>query len=204
MRTVFINIRELIQIRPVGQKSVAGKAMKTLPKINNAFLIVQNDCISGFGLMTDFKAQNGDQIIDATDRLILPCWCDSHSHVVYAGNRSQEFVDRINGLSYEDIAQRGGGILNSAKTLQNTSEDDIFEQSFDRIEKLIRLGTGALEIKSGYGLTTDAELKMLRVIRSIGHHSEFCWRLRYEPHRHPAGWEVLATACSECARLWRR
>jgi imidazolonepropionase len=153
MRTVFINIRELLQVRPQGQKSVAGDAMKTLPKINNAFLIVQNDCISDFGSMTDFRAQNGDEIIDATDRLILPCWCDSHSHVVYAGNRSQEFVDRINGLSYEEIAKRGGGILNSAK-------------------KLIRLGTGALEIKSGYGLTTDAELKMLRVIRSIKHHSE--------------------------------
>ena len=172
MRTVFINIRELLQVRPQGQKSVAGDAMKTLPKINNAFLIVQNDCISDFGSMTDFRAQNGDEIIDATDRLILPCWCDSHSHVVYAGNRSQEFVDRINGLSYEEIAKRGGGILNSAKTLQNTSKDDLFEQSIDRIEKLIRLGTGALEIKSGYGLTTDAELKMLRVIRSIGHHSE--------------------------------
>ena len=171
MRTVFINIRELLQVRPQGQKSVAGDAMKTLPKINNAFLIVQNDCISDFGSMTDFRAQNGDEIIDATDRLVLPCWCDSHSHVVYAGNRSQEFVDRINGLSYEEIAKRGGGILNSAKTLQNTSEDDLFEQSIDRIEKLIRLGTGALEIKSGYGLTTDAELKMLRVIRSIKHHS---------------------------------
>ena len=84
MRTVFINIRELLQVRPQGQKSVAGDAMKTLPKINNAFLIVQNDCISGFGSMTDFRAQNGDEIIDATDRLILPCWCDSHSHVVYA------------------------------------------------------------------------------------------------------------------------
>ena len=138
MRTVFINIRELLQVRPQGQKSVAGDAMKTLPKINNAFLIVQNDCISDFGSMTDFRAQNGDEIIDATDRLILPCWCDSHSHVVYAGNRSQEFVDRINGLSYEEIAKRGGGILNSAKTLQNTSEDDLFEQSIDRIEKLIQ------------------------------------------------------------------
>ena len=167
MRTVFINIRELLQVRPQGQKSVAGDAMKTLPKINNAFLIVQNDCISDFGSMTDFRAQNGDEIIDATDRLILPCWCDSHSHVVYAGNRSQEFVDRINGLSYEEIAKRGGGILNSAKSLQNASEDDLFEQSMARIQNLIELGTGALEIKSGYGLTADAELKMLRVVQRI-------------------------------------
>jgi len=167
MRKVFINIRELLQVRSNRQKKVAGDAMKTLPKIDNAFLIVENDRISDFGSMTDFKAQNGDELIDATDRLVLPSWCDSHSHVVYAGNRSQEFVDRINGLSYEEIARRGGGILNSAKTLQNTSEDELFEQSLNRVQHLTKLGTGALEIKSGYGLTVDAELKMLRIIQRI-------------------------------------
>lgn len=167
MRQVFINIKSLLQVRPQGQTKVVGSEMKTLTRIDYAFLVVENDCIVDFGPMMDYKPQKTDQIIEATDRFILPCWCDSHSHVVYAGNRSQEFVDRINGLSYEDIAKRGGGILNSAKTLQKTSEQDLFEQSIERIQHLIRLGTGALEIKSGYGLTSDSELKMLRVIQKI-------------------------------------
>ena len=171
MRTVFINIRELLQVRPKSQKKVAGLLMKELPKIDNAFLAVEDERIVDFGPMVEYNAHEQDIVIDATGRLIMPTWCDSHSHVVYAGNRSQEFVDRINGLSYEDIAQRGGGILNSAKTLQNTSEDDLFEQSIKRIQNLTQLGTGALEIKSGYGLTTDAELKMLRVIKKIEQHS---------------------------------
>ena len=167
MRKVFINIRELLQVRSYCPKKVAGEAMKTLPKIDNAFLAIQDDYIVDFGSMTDYKTQNNDELIDATDRLVLPSWCDSHSHVVYAGNRSQEFVDRINGLSYKEIAKRGGGILNSAKTLQNASEDELFEQSMARIQNLIELGTGALEIKSGYGLTADAELKILRIILRI-------------------------------------
>ncbi len=167
MRTVFINIRQLLQVRPKSQKKVAGMLMSNLPILENAFLAIENERISDFGLMEEYTSNDHDEIIDATDRLVLPTWCDSHSHVVYAGNRSQEFVDRINGLSYEDIAQRGGGILNSAKTLQNTSEDELFEQSLNRVQNLTQLGTGALEIKSGYGLTTDAELKMLRVIKKI-------------------------------------
>lgn len=171
MRTVFINIRELLQVRPKSQKKVAGLLMKELPKIDNAFLVVEDERIVDFGPMAEYIAHEQDIIIDATDRLLMPTWCDSHSHVVYAGNRSQEFVDRINGLSYEDIAQRGGGILNSAKTLQNTTEETLFHQSMSRIQSLIRQGTGALEIKSGYGLTTDAELKMLRVIKKIEQHS---------------------------------
>ena len=172
MRTVFINIRELLQVRPKSQKKVAGLLMKELPKIDNAFLVVEDERIVDFGPMAEYIAHEQDIIIDAIDRLLMPTWCDSHSHVVYAGNRSQEFVDRINGLSYEDIAQRGGGILNSAKTLQNTTEETLFHQSMSRIQSLIKRGTGALEIKSGYGLTTDAELKMLRVIKKIGQHSE--------------------------------
>lgn len=172
MRTVFINIRELLQVRPKSQKKVAGLLMKELPKIDNAFLAVEDERIVDFGPMAEYIAHEQDIIIDAIDRLLMPTWCDSHSHVVYAGNRSQEFVDRINGLSYEDIAQRGGGILNSAKTLQNTTEETLFHQSMSRIQSLIRQGTGALEIKSGYGLTTDAELKMLRVIKKIEQHSD--------------------------------
>ena len=141
--------------------------MSNLPILENAFLAIENERISDFGLMEEYTSNDHDEIIDATDRLVLPTWCDSHSHVVYAGNRSQEFVDRINGLSYEQIAKRGGGILNSAKTLQNTSEDELFEQSLNRVQNLTQLGTGALEIKSGYGLTTDAELKMLRAVKKI-------------------------------------
>lgn len=172
MRTVFINIRELLQVRPKSQKKVAGPLMKELPKIDNAFLAVEDERIVDFGPMAEYIAYEQATIIDATGRLLMPTWCDSHSHVVYAGNRSQEFVDRINGLSYEDIAQRGGGILNSAKTLQNTSEDDLFEQSIKRIQNLTKLGTGALEIKSGYGLTTQAELKILRVIKKIAQNTD--------------------------------
>ena len=167
MRTVFINIRQLLQVRPKSQKKVAGMLMSNLPILENAFLAIENERISDFGLMEEYTSNDHDEIIDATDRLVLPTWCDSHSHVVYAGNRSQEFVDRINGLSYEQIAKRGGGILNSAKTLQNTSEDELFEQSLNRVQNLTQLGTGALEIKSGYGLTTDAELRMLRAVKKI-------------------------------------
>ena len=117
--------------------------------------------------MNSFIEKNNDKVIDVSGKLILPCWCDSHSHVVYAGDRSSEFVDRINGLSYQEIAKRGGGILNSTKKLQNTTEELLFNQSMSRIKSLIKLGTGALEIKSGYGLTLDSELKMLRVIKKI-------------------------------------
>lgn len=167
MRTVFVNIKSLLQVRPLSQTKVAGHEMKKLPKIDHAYLVIENDRIIDFGPMTDYKSQNTDQTIDAIDRFVLPSWCDSHSHVVYAGNRTREFVDRIKGLSYEDIAKRGGGILNSAKILQNTSEQDLFEESIRRVKQLIRLGTGALEIKSGYGLTEESELKMLQVIQKI-------------------------------------
>ena len=167
MRKVFINIKQLLQIRAKGEFKVAGALMDELPKIDNAFLAIKDDKIAAFGKMEAYSPEKGDECIDATGRLLLPSWCDSHSHTVFAGHRSQEFVDRINGLSYEEIAQRGGGILNSAKTLEKTSEASLFKQSMARIKELEKLGTGALEIKSGYGLTVDAELKMLRVIKKI-------------------------------------
>ncbi len=167
MRKVFINIKQLLQIRPKGEFKVAGALMDELPKINNAFLAIKDDKITAFGKMEDYSPEKWDECIDATGRLVLPSWCDSHSHTVFAGHRIQEFVDRINGLSYEEIAQRGGGILNSAKTLEKTSETSLFKQSMARIKELEKLGTGALEIKSGYGLTVDTELKMLRVIKKI-------------------------------------
>ena len=167
MKTLFINIKELIQVEDLPKKFVSGKEMKKLPTLKNALLLIENDLISDFGHMENMPNSKVDKIIDVTDKLILPTWCDSHSHIVYAGNRSQEFVDRINGLTYEEIANKGGGILNSAKLLQNTSEEDLYNESAIRLEEVMHLGTGAIEIKSGYGLTKDAELKMLRVIQKL-------------------------------------
>jgi len=170
MSILIINIKELIQVRDQNTLKVSGKDMQHLPTIKNAFLLIKNGEISDFGRMESCKNMVADKTIDATDKLVLPTWCDSHTHIVYAGNREQEFVDRINGLSYTEIANRGGGILNSAKTLQNTSEDDLYNQSAQRVKNIIKLGTGALEIKSGYGLTLESELKMLRIIKRITKH----------------------------------
>jgi imidazolonepropionase len=167
MIKLFINIKELIQIRDASIKKVSGKEMKVLPTLKNAFLLIENDVITDFGLMPNVPLLSVDETIDCRGKMILPTWCDSHTHIVFAGNREQEFVDRINGLSYEEIANNGGGILNSAKKLQETSEDDVYQQSAKRLEEVISLGTGAIEIKSGYGLTVDAELKMLRVIKKL-------------------------------------
>jgi imidazolonepropionase len=166
MATLFKNIKELIQVRNEPISFVSGKEMKVLPTIKNAFLVVENGLISNFGSMEDCP-QIDEEIIDVTGKMILPSWCDSHTHIVYAGNREGEFVDRINGLSYEEIANRGGGILNSAKKLQEISEEELYQQSKVRLEEVIQLGTGAVEIKSGYGLTEEAELKMLRVIKRL-------------------------------------
>ena len=167
MQTLIINIKELFQVRETNIAKVSGAAMATLPSIKNAFLLIENDLIKDFGLMQDCPEINPEKLIDANEKMVLPTWCDSHTHIVYAGNREQEFVDRINGLSYEEIANRGGGILNSAKKLQNTSEEDLYNQSKGRLEEVMRLGTGAVEIKSGYGLTVADEIKMLRVIRRL-------------------------------------
>ncbi|CAM1340044.1 imidazolonepropionase [Tenacibaculum aestuarii] len=166
MTTLFINIKELIQIRETDTKKVSGAAMNILPTIKNAFLLVKNDVIIDYGSMKKAPT-SADKTVDCTGKMMLPTWCDSHTHIVYAGNREQEFVDRINGLSYEEIANRGGGIVNSAKKLQETSEEELYQQSAKRLEEVIALGTGAVEIKSGYGLTVDAELKMLRVIKKL-------------------------------------
>ena len=167
MKTLFVNIKELIQVRDTGVKKVSGKAMNSLPTIKNAFLLIENDRIIDFGKMEQLPNRSVANNIDCKGKMILPTWCDSHTHIVFAGNREQEFVDRINGLSYEEISNNGGGILNSAKKLQRTSEEDLYNQSAKRLEEVIALGTGSVEIKSGYGLTVEAELKMLRVIRKL-------------------------------------
>ena len=167
MKTLIINIKELLQVREENVLKVSGQEMKTLPKLENAYLVIEDNLIQDFGLMDKCPNDNFDKVIDAAGRVVLPTWCDSHTHIVYAGNRVQEFVDRINGLSYEEIANRGGGILNSAKRVNETSEDIIYQESKARLEEIMKQGTGAVEIKSGYGLTVDGELKMLRVIKRL-------------------------------------
>ncbi|MBZ4042182.1 imidazolonepropionase [Flavobacterium hibisci] len=167
MTTLITNIKELLQVRETSVAKVSGAEMAILPTIKNAFLIIRDNLIADFGSMEILPEVTADKIIDASGRIVLPCWCDSHTHIVYAGNREQEFVDRINGFTYEQIANRGGGILNSAKKLNETSEEEIYEQSRLRLEEVMNLGTGAVEIKSGYGLTVEGELKMLRVIKKL-------------------------------------
>lgn len=167
MTTTIINIKELLQVRASSIDKVSGSEMATLPSIKNAYLVIENEKIAGFGCMENCPSLSEKNIIDATGKYVLPTWCDSHTHLVYAGNREQEFVDRINGLSYEEIANRGGGILNSSQKLNATSEEDLYQESKTRLEEVMQQGTGAVEIKSGYGLTTEGEIKILRVIKRL-------------------------------------
>ena len=159
-----------MQVEEKPRLRVSGAEMKKLHCLGNAWLAIEDGKIADFGGMENFPGisdWSNLQVIDATDRLVLPCWCDSHTHIVYAGSRESEFVDRINGLSYEEIAKRGGGILNSAKKLAEASEEELYDSAMKRIHEVILQGTGAIEIKSGYGLSVEAELKMLRVIKRI-------------------------------------
>lgn len=170
MRTLYSNIKQILQIEHIHEekKIVKGLDMKTLPTIENAFLLVEDGLIKNFGEMKNLTNELiADQTIDCTGKMILPTWVDSHTHLVYSHTRELEFVDRINGLSYEEIAQRGGGILNSAKRMTEINENDLYEISKIRLDETIALGTGAIEIKSGYGLSTEGELKMLRVIKRL-------------------------------------
>ena len=146
---------------------VCGKDMAQMETIKNAYLIIEDDKFAAFGPMSELKEQNADTVIDATGRMVLPSFCDSHTHLVYAGSREIEYIDKIRGLSYEEIAKRGGGILNSAKRVQEASEEQLYEDAMRRLEQMISFGTGAVEIKSGYGMTTEAEMKMLRVVRRL-------------------------------------
>ena len=170
MKILIKNIQSLVQVEQEPKLKVAGKAMADLNCMEDAYLMIEDDKISGFGKMSDLKPgpeKNETKIIDAAGKMVLPSWCDSHTHLVYAGSRENEFIDRINGLTYEEIAKRGGGILNSAKKLHHTSEDDLTEQAFKRLEEIKMMGTGAVEIKSGYGLSVEDEIKMLRVIKRL-------------------------------------
>lgn len=166
MSILITNIKLLVQVETESARWVAGKDMSVLPCISNAFLFLKDGLIADFGEMSACT-HKADEVIDASGKLVFPSYCDSHTHLVYAGSREIEYIDKIRGLSYEEIAKRGGGILNSARKLHETSEEDLFQQSIKRINEIIQLGTGAVEIKSGYGLNTEDELKMLRVIRRI-------------------------------------
>ena len=146
---------------------LSGKNMEAMPYLENAYLVIDEDLIYEYGLMEDLHPIAVEEVIDATGQIVLPMWCDSHTHLVYAATREDEFVDRIKGLTYQEIATKGGGILNSARTLREMSEDDLYEDALVRLNTAIASGTGAIEIKSGYGLTKDAELKMLKVIQRL-------------------------------------
>ena len=167
MSKLIINIKELIQVRDRNISFLSAKEMDTLPSINNAYLLIENGKISDFGKMSEISKIDNVETIDAKNKIVLPCWCDSHTHSVYTGNRSDEYLQRIKGVSYQEIANNGGGILKSSRQINSISEDELFFESKNRIEKLIKYGTGSLEIKTGYGLSYDGELKMLKVIKRL-------------------------------------
>jgi len=168
MKTTYTNIKQLSGIQEdISVLKLKGKEMGILNTIENAYLETENGLISGFGKMENLPESDNTKLVDCTGKIILPAWCDSHTHLVFAGTRETEFVDRINGLTYEEIAARGGGIINSAKRLQTASEEELYKAAWTRLEEIKSHGTGAVEIKSGYGLSLEAELKILRVIKRL-------------------------------------
>lgn len=168
MTTLISNITQLVNTREE-TKLLRGKELSRLHCIENAFIVIEEGIIAEYGVMPNLKHQtsNFKQTIDASGQFILPCWCDSHTHLVFAGSREDEFIDKLKGVSYVEIAAKGGGILNSAKKIEEISEDELFVQSLKRLQEVITFGTGAIEIKSGYGLSVEGELKMLRVIKKL-------------------------------------
>ncbi len=190
MRLILENIKELVQVDPKNRLWVAGKSMAEVQTVRDAFVLIKGEQIVDFGPMdilrlSDFEADDLIMEIDCSGKMVFPSYCDSHTHLVFAATREQEFVGRIKGLTYEEIAQQGGGILNSAKRLQEMSEDDLFHQAMERLEEIMLTGTGAVEIKSGYGLTTESELKMLRVIRRMKQHSPLMIKSTFLAHAFP-------------------
>ncbi len=165
---IIKNIGSLVGIVPPEVRRKVGARMDEVASIRDAYLTIEGDTIKDFGHSSECpEVGSSDEVIDAVGGMVMPMFCDAHTHICYAGSREQEFIDKINGLSYEEIAARGGGILNSADLLHATSEDDLYSQTMERVREMIGKGTGAIEIKSGYGLTTEDELKMLRVIKRV-------------------------------------
>lgn len=178
MRIFIKNIKKLINVRESTPAALIGEQLGVLPCLEDAYLITEGDEIIDFGEMSELAQQqlsaieeSVDKVLDATGRMVFPSYCDSHTHLVYAGSREMEFSDKLRGLSYQEIARRGGGILNSVELLHNTSEESLLEQTLQRANEIISLGTGAVEIKSGYGLTVEDELKMLRVAKRVAEHT---------------------------------
>ena len=167
MSLLVKNIGTLVGIDESGRLRVEGKAMSEIGMLEKAWLLTDGDRIKEYGTMDKLPDIENCEVLDAEGGWLFPSFCDSHTHIVYAGSREQEFLDKINGLSYEEIAKRGGGILNSADRLHDTSEDELYRQAMERIDEIVAMGTGLVEIKSGYGLTLEDELKILRVIRRI-------------------------------------
>ncbi|MCY7311833.1 MAG: imidazolonepropionase [Chitinophagaceae bacterium] len=166
--TIITNIKQLVNIRQQNEL-LRGKELAVLPCIENAYLVIENGIIAEYGEMDNlgWTDNNNDNLIDASGQIVLPAWCDSHTHIVFATSREEEFIDKIRGISYAEIAAKGGGILNSAKKIAETSELDLLRSAWARLQEIMQLGTGAVEIKSGYGLSVEGELKMLRVIKKL-------------------------------------
>ncbi|MDP9230081.1 MAG: imidazolonepropionase [Bacteroidota bacterium] len=166
--TTIANIKQLVNVREQTHL-LRGKELAELPCIENAYLIIEDDEIAEYGRMKEIENRKSkiENMVDGSGQFVLPAWCDSHTHLVFAASREDEFVDKIKGMSYAEIAARGGGILNSSKKLNETSEDELFNQAWNRLEEVSKLGTGAIEIKSGYGLSVEGELKMLRIIKKL-------------------------------------
>jgi len=189
MKSLIFNIQRLAGLIDPGRSFLAGNEMKSVGMIEDAWLLIEDGKISDFGTgyhSMDFSGMEVDRI-NADGGMVLPAFCDSHTHLVYAGSREKEYEDKVRGLSYEEIARRGGGILNSARLLRDTTEEELFNQSMERAQEIAGFGTGAVEIKSGYGLTTESELKMLRVARRIGEESPLTVRTTFlGAHAFPA------------------
>ncbi|HEV8271932.1 MAG TPA: imidazolonepropionase [Chitinophagaceae bacterium] len=191
MATIITNIKQLVNVREES-KLLRGKELSVLPSIEDAYLVIENGLIAEYGSKTNLKLQisNFKQTIDAAGQFILPCWCDSHTHLVFAASREEEFVDKIRGMSYGEIAAKGGGILNSAKKLNEMKEDELFDLAWKRLNEVIKLGTGAIEIKSGYGLSVGGELKMLRIIKRLKERSPIPIRSTFlGAHTYPLGYK---------------
>ena len=178
MSILIKNIKGLVQTRYDSVSIVKGADMRALPLIENAYLLIEDGKVKSFGPMAESPDRAGE-VIDAAGKYVLPCWCDPHTHIVYAGSREGEFVDKINGLSYEEIAKRGGGIVNSAAKLNASSESELYDAAWQRLDEMKAFGTGAAEIKSGYGLSFDGELKMLRVIKKLKENSALTIRATF-------------------------
>ncbi|MEP7231457.1 MAG: imidazolonepropionase [Ginsengibacter sp.] len=186
---IFTNITSLVNVRNSTQ-FLRGQELAVLPCVQEAYLVIEDNEIADFGSMENFKLQDKKVLKQEAGTMVLPAWCDSHTHLVFAASREDEFVDKIRGMSYAEIASKGGGILNSAKRLNDTSEDVLFNEAWKRLEELSRLGTGAIEIKSGYGLSLDGELKMLRVIRKLKEKSNVTIKSTFlGAHAYPAEYQ---------------